>query len=260
MNAAAVTAIRTAAVSAVASRPGQEDAGDLRSSGPVSRRSHLAALVLVRKIRRIRVASRLRARAGLATTCEAASRSRPCPRRRRRYAARISWSATSAASRCPPGSGSRRHISTWSGRVARPPRGGRPTMAAARVFVDRRESENEAGDYGWRSARVRPPDHIRAELDVLIGAAPAGRAPTRSRCPSLGLAVEDLWSAAHVYERARGRRRHGGGLDAPTPLLVPASAAGHLPGAMPRPAPAAASPAASSRCAGSSLLATSGRP
>src|SRR5829696_6211149 len=60
MNASAITAIRTAAVSAVATRLlARADAGDLAIVGTgVQARSHLAAIACVRPIRRVRVASR----------------------------------------------------------------------------------------------------------------------------------------------------------------------------------------------------------
>ncbi len=60
MNASAITAIRTAAVSGVATRLlAREEAGDLAIIGSgVQARSHLAAMACVRSIRRVRVASR----------------------------------------------------------------------------------------------------------------------------------------------------------------------------------------------------------
>ena len=60
MNASAITAIRTAAVSGVATKLlAQEDAGDLAIIGTgVQARSHLAAMAAVRPIKRVRVASR----------------------------------------------------------------------------------------------------------------------------------------------------------------------------------------------------------
>src|SRR5262245_26580056 len=60
MNASAITAIRTAAVSALATRLlAPADAGDLAILGAgVQARSHLAAMACVRPIRRVRVASR----------------------------------------------------------------------------------------------------------------------------------------------------------------------------------------------------------
>ncbi len=81
------------------------------------------------------------------------------------------------------------------------------TIAAAALFVDRREStENEAGDYLFplREGAIGP-GHIRAELgDVLTGAAEGRRSPDELTVfKSLGLAVEDLAAAELVYERAR---------------------------------------------------------
>lgn len=60
INASAITAIRTAAVSGVATKLlAQEDAGDLAIIGTgVQARSHLAAMAAVRPIKRVRVASR----------------------------------------------------------------------------------------------------------------------------------------------------------------------------------------------------------
>ena len=59
MNASAVTAIRTAAVSAVATRAlAREDADDLAILGAsVQARTHLSAIAHVRPLRRVRVAS-----------------------------------------------------------------------------------------------------------------------------------------------------------------------------------------------------------
>jgi ornithine cyclodeaminase len=80
------------------------------------------------------------------------------------------------------------------------------TMAAAALFVDRRESTlNEAGDFLFpqREGAIGP-GHIRAELgEVLLGAAPGRRSPDEITVfKSLGLAVEDLAAAEHVLARA----------------------------------------------------------
>jgi ornithine cyclodeaminase len=80
------------------------------------------------------------------------------------------------------------------------------TMAAASLFVDRRESTvNEAGDFLFpQQEGAIGPEHIRAELGELL----AGRAEGRTSedeltvFKSLGLAVEDLAAAEHVYRRA----------------------------------------------------------
>src|SRR6266404_416282 len=81
------------------------------------------------------------------------------------------------------------------------------TMAAASLFVDRRESAlNEAGDYliAAKEGAIGP-EHIRAELgEVLIGAE-QGRT-SRDEITvfkSLGLAIEDLAAAEHLYRKAK---------------------------------------------------------
>jgi ornithine cyclodeaminase len=80
------------------------------------------------------------------------------------------------------------------------------TMAAAALFVDRRESTlNEAGDFlfAQRDGAIGP-DHIRAELGELLTGEAAGRASPEELTvfKSLGLAVEDLAAVEHVYRRA----------------------------------------------------------
>ncbi len=80
------------------------------------------------------------------------------------------------------------------------------TMAAASLFVDRRESTvNEAGDYLFPLREgALDESHIGAELgEILIGAAP-GRTDAEELTvfKSLGLAVEDLAAAEHVLARA----------------------------------------------------------
>jgi ornithine cyclodeaminase/alanine dehydrogenase-like protein (mu-crystallin family) len=81
------------------------------------------------------------------------------------------------------------------------------TIAAAALFVDRRESTvNESGEY-LRAVEEEGigPSHIRAELgDVLVGSS-AGRSSDEELTVfvSLGLAVEDLAAADYLYRRAR---------------------------------------------------------
>jgi ornithine cyclodeaminase/alanine dehydrogenase-like protein (mu-crystallin family) len=80
------------------------------------------------------------------------------------------------------------------------------TMADAALFVDRRESTvNEAGDFLFpqREGAIGP-DHIRAEIgELLIGSAEGRRDNDELTVfKSLGLAVEDLAAAEHVLRRA----------------------------------------------------------
>jgi ornithine cyclodeaminase/alanine dehydrogenase-like protein (mu-crystallin family) len=81
------------------------------------------------------------------------------------------------------------------------------TIAAAALFVDRRESTvNEAGDYlfAMREGAIGP-EHIRAELgEVLTGEKPGRTSPDEiTMFKSLGLAVEDLASANYLYRKAK---------------------------------------------------------
>jgi ornithine cyclodeaminase len=81
------------------------------------------------------------------------------------------------------------------------------TMVAASLFVDRRESAlAEAGDLliAMGEGAVKG-DHVQAELgDVIIGKNPGRRSPRElTLFKSLGLAVEDVASAAYLVRRAR---------------------------------------------------------
>ncbi len=82
-------------------------------------------------------------------------------------------------------------------------------VAAASLFVDRRESTlNESGDYlGAVAERGIGPDHILAELgELLVGAHPGRRSDGEVTVfKSLGLAVEDLAAAALCVGVARER-------------------------------------------------------
>lgn len=82
-------------------------------------------------------------------------------------------------------------------------------VAACSLFVDRRESTvNESGDYlGAVAERGIGPDHILAELgELLVGAHPGRRSDDEITVfKSLGLAVEDLAAATLCVEVARER-------------------------------------------------------
>jgi len=212
MNAAAVTAIRTAAVSAVATRAlAREDAGDLALLGSsVQARSHLRALSLVRALRRVRVASRRPERARAFAREATAS----CPVEAvgsAEDAVRGADLVVTATNSAEPvvrrewiAAGT--HLNAIGASLPDRREIDGATVAAARLFVDRRESAvNEAGDYllAVREHAIAE-DHIQAELgEVLIGAALGRTAPRDiTLFKSLGLAVEDLWAADHVFRRA----------------------------------------------------------
>src|SRR6185436_1315288 len=82
------------------------------------------------------------------------------------------------------------------------------TVATGSFFTDRREScLNEAGDYIAAAEGAVGPDHIKAELGEVL----AGMHPGREHedeltiFESLGIAVEDLASAELIVRRARER-------------------------------------------------------
>lgn len=214
-NASAITAIRTAAVSAVATRSlAREDANELGIIGAgIQAHSHLEAMACARPIRRARIAS---SRVDHARQFAAESQPRfpfpieaaETPEAAIRGADLI---VTATTSREPviqrewvsPGA----HINAIGTYSPAAREIDTATMATASLFVDRRESAlNEAGDYliAAKEGAIGP-EHIRAELgEVLIGAQP-GRTSAEEITvfKSLGLAIEDLAAAEHVYRKAQ---------------------------------------------------------
>jgi ornithine cyclodeaminase len=92
-------------------------------------------------------------------------------------------------------------------------------VVRSRLFVDRRESTvNEAGDFLFpKKEGAIGDDHIQGEIgEVLIGkAAGRGSVDEITLFKSLGLAIEDVASAHHIYTKAlesgRGTRIFLGG-------------------------------------------------
>jgi ornithine cyclodeaminase len=218
MNASAITAIRTGAVSGVATRLlAREDAGDLAIIGAgVQGRSHLAAMAAVRSIRRVRVADKLPGIAqkfadamssryefpieavddnedavrGADIIVTVTSTSEPVLQR--------DWIADGAhlnvVGACFPHS---REVDT-------------ATMVASKLYVDRRESTlREAGDYLIAAEEgAIGPENIQAEIgEILIGDA-RGRSSEGeiTLFKALGLAVEDLAAAEYVYRKAKEQK------------------------------------------------------
>ncbi len=214
IDASAVTAIRTAAVSAVATRClARADAAELAIVGTgVQAERHLAAIPLVRPIRRARIAgrsaerarafvARVRAPAGVevvaAESAEAAVRgadvivtvtSSPTP------VVDVAWLSPGA------------HVAAVG--ASRPPaRELSPeSVAACSLFVDRRQSlEGEAAEWQEGVARgLFGPDHVRAEIgEVLAGTRPGRTSAAEiTLFRSLGLAAEDLAAAELAWKRA----------------------------------------------------------
>ena len=231
VNASAITEIRTAAVSAVATRAlARENASELAIIGAgVQARSHLEAIACVRPIKRVRVAARryesalrfveqmafLRAPGAQlpAPVIEAAATSEEAVRDAD-IIVTATTSFTPVVQREWVSSGA--HINAVGTYSFKARELDTATMADATLVVDRRESAlNEAGDYVIAAAEgAFGPEHIRAELgEVLIGDH-LGRTSNDEITvfKSLGLAVEDLASAAHVFEKAK-RQQAGSWLE-----------------------------------------------
>jgi ornithine cyclodeaminase len=215
MNASAITAIRTAAVSGVATQVlAREDAGELAIIGSgVQARRHIDAMACVRPIRRARVASakfenakKFAAELGArfdfpiepVEDVESAVRG-----------ADLIVTATTAAEPIlkrewiSPGA----HLNVVGSSIPRTREVDSATMAAASLFVDRRESTiNEGGDYlfALRDGAIGP-DHIRAEIGEILVGLRTGRTSGDeiTLFKSLGLAIEDLASADYLYRKAR---------------------------------------------------------
>ncbi|HEX8252427.1 MAG TPA: ornithine cyclodeaminase family protein, partial [Thermoanaerobaculia bacterium] len=198
VNASAITAIRTAAVSALATRLlAREDAATLAIIGAgVQARSHARAIPLVRNIKEVRTYSRT---SGTASSVEEAVRGADIivtATSSREPVLRRAWVAPGA------------HINAVGSSIAAARELDSDLVAAASLFVDRRESTvNESGDYlvALRDGAIGGPGHIRAELGEILTGGATGRTSEDeiTLFKSLGLAIEDLAAAAFVYERAQ---------------------------------------------------------
>jgi len=215
MNASEITAIRTAAVSAVATRLlAREDAQELAIIGAgVQARTHLAALACVRSLKHVRVSARNMEHAQrfaremqpeVSFAVEAVQTNEEAVR-----GADLIVTATSSHEPVikkewiSPGA----HINAIGTHSPNAREIDSGTMAAARIFVDRRESAlNEAGDYllAGKEGAVTP-ESIVAELGELLIGTKSGRASTAeiTLFKSLGLAIEDVACAEYLYRNAQ---------------------------------------------------------
>ena len=191
LNASPITEIRTAAVSAVATRALARTGARVVAilGGGVQARSHTEAMRAVVPDAEIRSWSRgdggtpeeVLREADIVCTCTSA----------REPILQRGWLA--------PGT----HVNAVGSSIPTVRELDTETMAASSLFVDRRESAvNEAGDLLLAGLGA---EHIRAEVgEVLIGAH-AGRASSDELTvfKSLGLAVEDLAAAELIVRKAR---------------------------------------------------------
>lgn len=220
VDAGAITAIRTAAVSGAATRAlAREDAADLAILGSGTQaRTHLAAMLAVRPITRVRIWSRTPEHARRFVDSARAAHNVditavPSPREAVDGATII---CTTTAATGPivegewlaPGT----HINGAGASVPGFRELDTLTVQRSRLFVDRRESAlNEADDIRipLRDGVIEE-DHIRGELgDILVGRVPGRTRPDEiTLFESMGLAIEDLAAAYHVY-RKRAEQTHG---------------------------------------------------
>jgi ornithine cyclodeaminase len=217
VDATSITAIRTAAVSGVATdllaTPG---AGDLALIGAGTQaHTHLAAMGCVRRLRRVRVFS-MPAGSGEAFA------------RREERLTGLHVEVTGSAEEAVRGADIVCTVTTatepvlrgdWLAPGAHVNAVGAysPTtreldsraVARARLYVDRREAtRSEAGEFLIaRAEGAIGDDHIVGEIgEALTGAAPGRGADDEiTLFKSLGLAVEDLAAARHVLDKARER-------------------------------------------------------
>jgi len=218
VDASTITGLRTAAVTAVATRLlSRPEARTLALLGAgVQATTHLESLTLVRPIDEVRVWSRSGERARQFAKASAATGVRIVACESAREAvdgADIVCTLTS--SREPvvhggwlaPGT----HVNAVGASLPTARELDSATVASARLYVDRRESAmNEAGDFlvPKREGLIGD-DHIVGEIGELLVESP--RIPGR-RTPqeitvfkSLGLAIEDVASARRIYDRAVAR-------------------------------------------------------
>jgi ornithine cyclodeaminase len=206
LNAGGITAVRTAAVSAVATRLlARDDARTLAILGAgIQGKANLEAMRAVRDFDRVIAWSRTPGRAAAeledveeVATVEEALRD-----------ADVVVTATSAPEPIVQRGWLKEgaHVNAVGSSIPTTRELDTETMRDAALFVDRRESTvNEAGDFLFpqREGAIDA-EHIRAEIgELLIGSAEGRRSPGELTVfKSLGLAVEDLAAAEHVLRRA----------------------------------------------------------
>jgi ornithine cyclodeaminase len=213
LDATAITSIRTAAVSAVATRLlAREDADDLAIIGSgVQARQHLEAISIVRKIDRVRIWSRNKENARAlrdrhAPTAEVVGSAEEAVR-----GASIVCVATSATEPVvrgdwiSPGA----HVNVVGSATPKAREVDTASIKRSRLFVDSRLSAlTEPGDIiiPLEEGEITP-DHIVAEIGELVAGIKTFKRGSGdiTLFKSLGLAVEDIASAQFVHARALER-------------------------------------------------------
>jgi ornithine cyclodeaminase/alanine dehydrogenase-like protein (mu-crystallin family) len=222
LDASAITAVRTAAVTAVATGLlARQDARTLAILGAGTQaRAHLRALADVRAFEQVRVyapteaharavaeqAGDVRFELSVAPSAQEALRGADVvvtATDAREPVLRHAWLAPGA------------HLNAVGASTPQARELDTATVAASALFCDSRESlRNEAGEFSLavREGLIAGEDHVRAELgEVLAGSKPGRRNDGElTLFRSLGLAVEDLAAAQYAVAAAR---EHGLGTE-----------------------------------------------
>jgi len=215
LDAAEITAIRTAAASGLATRLlARPEAGDLALLGAGEQaRSHLEAMLAVRTLRRIRIWARDRDKAAAFADVEGARHRVTIERsdtvREAVAGADIICTVTKArepillGEQLTPGA----HLNVVGSSIAATAEIDTPAVVKSRFFVDYRESTvNEGGEYlrALRAGAITP-EHILGEIGEVANGTKIGRRSSSdvTLYKSLGIAPQDLASAHYVLEKAR---------------------------------------------------------
>jgi ornithine cyclodeaminase/alanine dehydrogenase-like protein (mu-crystallin family) len=213
MDASKITAIRTAAVSGVATRLlAREDASDLAILGSgVQAETHLEAMRIARQITGVRVWSQQFDHAQKFADQASAGNGIPISAfetvKEAVDGADIICTVTSATEPIlqgdwiSPGT----HINAVGSSVAFARELDTAAVAKSKLFVDRRESTlNEAGDFLFPKKEGAIDDgHIRGEIGDILLDRIGGRASSEeiTLFKSLGLAAEDVAAAHYIYQK-----------------------------------------------------------
>ncbi|MCZ6676065.1 MAG: ornithine cyclodeaminase family protein [Candidatus Poribacteria bacterium] len=214
IDATAVSAIRTAAVSGVATKLlARAEAADLAILGSgVQAQVHLEAMRVARQVKQVRVWSRTRAHAE--TFAQRGSERHGIPvtamTTAQEAVAGADLICTTTAATAPvligewlaPGV----HINAVGAYGPSVRELDTSAVVKSRLFVDRRESTfNESGDFLIpKQEGVIGDDHIQGEIgEILLGQVPGRRSSEEiTLFKSLGLGVEDVASAHYIYQKA----------------------------------------------------------
>lgn len=217
LDGAEITAIRTAAASGLATRLlAKPDASSLALIGAGEQASsHLAAMLCVRQLRRVRVWARDTAKANAFALSEGAKHGITVE-----VAPTVQEAVTGADIICTvtkarepilqgewiePGT----HLNVVGSSLSTTAEIDTPTVVKSRFFVDYRSSTiTEGGDYlrALRSGAITP-EHILAEIGEVANGTKVGRTSSRdvTLYKSLGIAPQDLASSHYVLQKAKER-------------------------------------------------------